>query len=109
MKHLLFAVFENSAKTSDLIQVLSESGFNGTVLMSTSLKHFYHTIESDHSLLTLRHFDRLSFEDNTTFYAILDDKNLVKAQEIIRERTKHFEEIKGGMFVIPVENYEGSF
>ncbi len=109
MKHLLFAVFENTEGTQDLIHELAESDINGTVLASTSLRHILHSIEEDRSFITLRQLEKRTFEDNTTFYTVLDEDKLEQAQEIIRKGTNHFKDIKGGMFVLPVEKYEGSF
>ncbi len=109
MKHLLFAVFENTDNTQDLIHELSEKGINGTVLASTSLRHILKSIEEDRSFITLRHLEKKQFEDNTTFYTLLDEDELALAQDIIRNFTKNFTEINGGMFVLPVEKYEGSF
>lgn len=109
MKHLLFAVFENTDGTHDLIHELADQGINGTVLASTSLRHILHSIEEDRSFITLRQLEKRTFEDNTTFYTLLDEEELEKAQKIIREGTNNFKDIKGGMFVLPVEKYEGSF
>ena len=109
MKHLLFAVFENTDGTHDLIHELSDQGINGTVLASTSLRHILHSIEEDRSFITLRQLEKRTFEDNTTFYTLLDEEELEKAQKIIRNGTNNFKDIKGGMFVLPVEKYEGSF
>ncbi|MCR4879624.1 MAG: hypothetical protein K5906_01540 [Bacilli bacterium] len=109
MKHLLFAVFENSDEAQEVIHELSEHNINGTVLASTSLRHILHSIEEDRSFITLRQLEKRTFEDNTTFYTLLDEKELEEAQEIIRKGTNHFKDVKGGMFVLPVEKYEGSF
>ena len=109
MKHLLFAVFENTDEAKELIHKLAEQGINGTVLASTSLRHILHSLEEERSFITLRHLEKMQFEDNTTFYTLLEEKDLELAQNIIREETNHFKTIKGGMFVLPVEKYEGSF
>ncbi|MCR5741060.1 MAG: hypothetical protein K6G38_01170 [Gammaproteobacteria bacterium] len=109
MKHLLFAVFENTDGTQEIIHELAENGINGTAIASTSLRHILHSIEEERSFITLRQLEKRQFEDNTTFYTLLDEKELELAQQIIREKTNHFEEIKGGMFVLPIERYEGSF
>ena len=109
MKHLLFAVFENTDETREIIHQLAEQGINGTVLASTSLRHILHSIEEERSLLTLRHLEKMQFEDNTTFYTLLDEDILEVAQNIIRKETKSFTRVRGGMFVLPVEKYEGSF
>lgn len=110
MKHLLFAVFENTALTNDLVHELSKNDINGTVLASTSLKHMNSNIEEDEvHFLSLRHIDKMHLEDNVTFYAILEDSKINEATSIIRKETEKFTKIKGGMFVLPIESYEGSF
>ncbi len=109
MKHLLFAVFENSDAAREVIHKLAESGFNGTVLASTSLRHIWHSLDENETFITLRHLEKMQFEDNTTFYTLLEEKELEEALEIIRKHTDHFKKVKGGMFVLPVERYEGSF
>lgn len=110
MKHLLFAVFENTTLTNDLVHELSKNDINGTVLASTSLKHMNSSIEEDEvHFLSLRHIDKMHLEDNVTFYAILEDSKINEATSIIRKETEKFTKIKGGMFVLPIESYEGSF
>lgn len=110
MKHLLFAVFENVNGTSDIIHSLARNNINGTVLASTSLKHFLNDLEHDEiSFVSLRHIEKVTFEDNTTFYTLLEEDEIENALNIIREATGNFKKIRGGMFVLPVERYEGSF
>lgn len=110
MKHLLFTTLENTKETHDLIHFLSERGYNGTVLSSTSLKHILHDENEDvPSFISLAHVHENKFVQNTTIYFILDDKEVEFVQNEIRKATDSFEKTKGGMFVVPVENYEGSF
>lgn len=109
MKHLLFAVFENGDESKEIIHELAKSGINGTVLASTSLRHILHSIEEERSFITLRHLEKMQFEDNTTFYTLLDEDKLEMAQNIIRKGSDNFKKLKGGFFVLPVETYEGSF
>ena len=110
MKHLLFVVLDNKKETHDLIHKLSELGFNGTVLSSTSLKHVIHDEEEDTpSFFSLAHLSENKFVHNTTIYFILEDNELKEVQETIRDFTKNFSIVKGGMFATPIESYEGSF
>ncbi len=110
MKHLLFAVFENNKYTHDVIHSLTNNHINGTVLASTSLKHFVNDLEDNEiQFMTLRHLEKISYEDNTTFYALLDEDQIDLATSLIREGTEKFSKVRGGMFVVPVEKYEGSF
>lgn len=110
MKHLLFVVLENKKETHDLIRDLSKNGFNGTVLSSTSLNHVIHDEEEDTpSFFSLAHLSDNKFVHNTTIYFILENEDILKVQNLVREYTHNFEKVKGGMFTTPIESFEGSF
>ncbi len=110
MKYLLFVVLENTNQTSSLIKELSLRGINGTVMASTSLKHVFEDEREDTlQFVSLSHLDQHKLTQNTTIYFILDENNLESVKEIIREKTDHFKNTKGGMFVTPLTDFEGSF
>ena len=110
MKHLLFVVLDNKKETTELIRKLSKTGHNGTVLSSTSLNHVIHDENEDTpSFISLAHLSENKLVHNTTIYFLLEEKELKEVQDIIREATKNFTLVKGGMFATPVESYEGSF
>ena len=110
MKYLLFVVLENTNQTSDLIKELSLKGINGTVMASTSLKHVFEDEREDTlQFVSLSHLDQHKLTQNTTIYFILDEKNIEDVKQIVREKTDNFTNTKGGMFVTPLESFEGSF
>ena len=110
MKHLLFTTLENTKETHDLIHKLSELGYNGTVLSSSSLKHILHDEDEDvPSFFSLAHLHENNFVKNTTIYFILDDDELEEVKSEIKKATKNFTSTKGGMFAAKLESYEGSF
>ena len=110
MKYLLFVVLENTSHTSQLIKSLSEEGINGTVMSSTSLKHVFEDEREDTlHFVSLSHIDQHKLTQNTTVYFILDEKNLEHVKNVVRETTENFTNTKGGMFVTPLESFEGSF
>lgn len=110
MKHLLFAVLENTKDTHDLISELSHHGINGTVIPTKSLKHILQDEDEDlPSFISLSHIHDNNLTANTTFYFILDDEKLHEVQEMIRNTTHQFTTTRGGMFTTPIESFEGSF
>ncbi len=110
MKHLLFVVLENKPETEEVIHELSNRGFNGTILSSTSVHNFMLDEEDDvPSFFSLAHISEKKFVHNTTLYFILDDEKIDEVRQIIREITGNFEKVKGGMFETPIEKFEGSF
>lgn len=110
MKHLLFVVLENKPGTRDIIHELSKRGFNGTILSSTSVHNFILDEEEDvPSFISLAHVSENKFVHNTTLYFILEQEKMEEVQQIIREITKNFTKVKGGMFKTPIESFEGSF
>lgn len=110
MKRLLFVVLENKSATQDVIHKLSEEGFNGTILSSTSVHNYMLDEEEDTpSFFSLAHIAENKFVHNTTLYFILDDEKVEEVKKIIREITGNFTKVKGGMFSSPIESFEGSF
>lgn len=109
MKKLLFAVFENEDETVEIITRLANQGINGNAIESASLKKIFDSTQDDTTFLSLRHISHSIFEDNATFFSVLNEDKLKIAEDIIREMTCNFTKIKGGMFVIPIEYFEGTF
>jgi len=110
MKHLLFAVLENTNETHDLIRELSHHGINGTVIPTKSLKHVLQDENEDvPSFFSLSHVHDNHLTSNTTIYFILEDEKLREVQDLIRQYTDSFTKVKGGMFTTPIESFEGSF
>ena len=54
------------------------------------------------------HEQLVTFTENLV-KSLVSDPELVKVQEIIRKETDHFTLTNGGMFSLPIENFEGSF
>ena len=110
MKQLLFVVLENKPETEEVIHELSNRGFNGTILSSTSVHNFMLDEEDDvPSFFSLAHISEKKFVHNTTLYFILEEDKLAEVQQIIRDITKCFTKVKGGMFKTPISSFEGSF
>ena len=110
MKQLLFVVLENKLETEEVIHELSNRGFNGTILSSTSVHNFMLDEEDDvPSFFSLAHISEKKFVHNTTLYFILEEDKLAEVQQIIRDITKNFTKVKGGMFKTPISSFEGSF
>ena len=110
MKHLLFTTLENTKETHDLIHHLSQLGYNGTVLSSTSLKHILQDENEDvPSFFSLAHYHENKFVQNTTIYFILEEEELEEVENEIRKATENFTNTKGGMFSTKLDSFEGSF
>lgn len=111
MKYLLMSVLEDNEYSNALLHDLAKKGFNATVLNSTSLRHVLHSETADVPFfVSLNMLTRNgSFEGNTTIMLVLEQNDLETAQEIIRNMTDNFKKVRGGMFLIKLEKYEGSF
>ena len=110
MKNLLLVILENNPETEEIIHELSNQGFNGTILSSTSVHNFMLDEEDDvPSFFSLAHISEKKFVHNTTLYFINESDEIARIQQIIREITGNFTKVKGGMFKTPIESFEGSF
>ncbi len=111
MKYRLVLILENCEQTSDLLVDLAHKGFNATVLIAKSLKHVLDEDEHDDErmFISLRHLREAKTKDSTFAYFIFNSKeDLDTVQNVIREETEHFHKIKGGMYYVQIENFEGS-
>lgn len=109
MKQLITAVLDDHVITEEILSTLSKAGFNGTVIPSTSLKH---TLENGGEIplfMNLAHFESDRFENNTTLEIIVEENKVEEVMSIIREKTEGFTACKGGMYVLPLTRFEGSF
>jgi hypothetical protein len=110
MKVVLMAVFETGANTEKLLSNLSADGYNGTVIASSSIKHLlYDKNEDVPAFISLSKLNENNFVANTTLYVVVEEEKLAKLKADIRDYTSDFKKIKGGMFVLPVVDFEGSF
>lgn len=110
MKHLLIVTLENTDDTARLLYDLSFKGYNATVYSTTSLKHVLHDENEDiPTILTLSHLLSHRFVNNTTIFFVLDETTIEDVKNLIRKDTDNFRKVKGGMWVAPLEFYEGSF
>ena len=109
MKHLIFAVINRHDITEITLEKLSEAGFNGTVIASSSLRKTIANGGEIPMFFSLAHVENSKYEGNTTLYIVTEEEKVDEVLEIIRESTKHFTLSDGGMFVVPLEKFEGSF
>lgn len=110
MKHLLFVILEENETTAELLRELSNEGYNGTVISSTSLKHVLHDQNEDTPFfINLSMIHSNNFVENTIINLVLDEEDLEIVKNIIRKYSEGFTKIKGGMYSTLLESYEGSF
>lgn len=109
MKHLIFAVINRHDVTEDTLEALSDKGFNGTVIASSSLRKTLANGGEIPMFLNLQTVEETKYEGNTTIYIVVDEEKVEEVLSTIRKSTKNFTLSDGGMFVLPLERFEGSF
>ncbi len=109
MKHLVIATLDNVRVTEDVLKELSHAGYNGSVIASTSLKHTLTNGGDIPMFVNLSHFESDKYENNTIINIVVEEEQIDDVLNIIREKTKKFTLCHGGMYVTPLERYEGSF
>jgi len=109
MKYLLVLICKNNEETEGLLTHLEKEGYNATVLVARSLKHFLESDEEEFEMFfSLRHITEHHLKDSTFAYFILDEDKIDHAKEIIRKETNNFKEIKGCMYSHTLSDYEGT-
>jgi hypothetical protein len=109
MKVMLYVVLERGELTRQLVNQILKDGYNGTLIKTKGLKHVNDSHDEPTAYLSLSQIAENTDETNTTMFFILEDEQTKKLQNDIREGTANFKKIHGGMFVVPVNDFEGSF
>lgn len=113
MKVILFAVLERGQATDALYSAIIADGYNGTIIKTRSLKHVLagKDFGTAPAVLSLSEIAEDTHEagQNSTMFVIVEKEKLPKLQGEIRKHTEDFNKIHGAMFVLPIEDFEGSF
>lgn len=109
MKVLLFAILDRNEETETLMRRLSKEGYNGTVIPSEGLHHILPTFSDGKKAIALSAMVEDLPHGEFSLFVMIDEEKLEPLQRLIREATGSFKKAKGGMIVLPVASYEGSF
>jgi hypothetical protein len=110
MKQLLFVILQNTDHAHALFRELHNRGYNGTTASTSSISR---TLLEDPNfepmIGNLRQVVNSGFESNISLYIILDETKMEEVKQLIRKFTDHFQATHGGMAVINLASFEGSF
>ena len=109
---MLFAVLERGRETDALYATLIADGYNGTLIKTQSLKHVLQNEDlAKAAALSLSDIAENTHEpgQNSTMFVIVEQEKLPRLQDDIRRLSGNFQKIHGAMFVVPIQDFEGSF
>lgn len=110
MKQLLFVILQNTDAAHHLFRKLHKQGFNGTTASTSSISRtLLEDPEFEPIIGNLRQVISAGFENNVSLYIILDETRVEEVKNLIRTETKNFTTTHGGIAVIPLISFEGSF
>ena len=109
MKVMLYVVLDHVAETEQLLRTLSKKGYNGTVIPTTGLHHVLPKFSDGSTAISLATMVDDLPEGNITLFMIIDDDKVDALKDEIRKATHDFTYVAGGMFVLPLISWEGSF
>ena len=109
MKVMLYAVLDHVAETEQLLRNLSSKGYNGTVIPTTGLHHVLPKYDGQSAAISLSSMVDDLPEGNITLFIVIDEEKVEALKAEIRTATHNFTYVKGGMFVLPLISWEGSF
>ena len=108
MKIELTLVLKNSERAFETLQELKANGFNATVMSTESLRHAVDYYPGEHHFLNLRQLENKEMLESVLCVFVVEDKDLERLKQIIREETQNFNDINGFMYSRPIDDYEGS-
>ncbi len=110
MKQHLFVILHNTDAAHQLFRQLHNRGYNGTTASTSSISRtLLEDPEFEPMIGNLRQVINSGFESNIALYIILDESRVEEVKNLIRDATDHFTSTHGGMAVIPLISFEGSF
>lgn len=109
MKVMLFAILDRLDATEELLRSLSKEGYNGTVISTTDIKHVLPKLRGEGVSVSLSMIADDLPSGNVTLFIIIDDDKLEALKQEIRDATGNWTKAKGGMFVLPLLSFEGTF
>jgi hypothetical protein len=108
MKVLFFAVLEKGAASDSLLKALSVKGYNGTLIQTESLKHVLKSHDGA-AFISLSELADNTPDMNNSMFFIIDETKVPEIKQEFRDFTADFTKAHGAMFIIPIEDFEGSF
>ncbi len=108
MKKELHLVLESCPQAYRTLEELKAKGFNATLLSGESLRHAVDYYPEEHHFLSLRHLEKRELMETIFVMFIVDEEKVNDIKEIVRRDTDGFREIKGFMYSLTIEDYEGS-
>lgn len=110
MKRILFLILENGSAAIRALENIRSSGFNGTLIGGSSLRHALEgKLPEEHSFFHLAHWEAENEDESTVSMFIVNDEEIETLKKAIRDCTEHFQAVRGAMFTLPLEDYEGAF
>ena len=108
MKNVLYLVLKSTDDAFHTLEILSEKGFNGTLINTESIRHAVDTLPEEHHFYTLRHFEKEEYLASIFCIFVVESNLLETLKDIIRSSTDNFKRIKGFMYSYELKDYEGT-
>jgi uncharacterized protein YaaQ len=110
MKQLVFVILQNTDAAHRLFKDLHAHGYNGTTASTSSISRtLLEDPDFEPIIGNLRQVISSGFEKNVALYIIVEENRVEEVKKLIRQATDSFTSTRGGMAVIPLVSFEGSF
>lgn len=108
MKKALYLVLKGSNRAFETLDDLRERGFNATVVSSESLKRAVEEYPEEHHFFNLRHLENHELNESILVIFVVEEDKLTELKDVIRWDTNNFIDIKGFMYSVDLNDYEGT-
>ncbi len=108
MKKALYLVLKGSNRAFETLDDLRERGFNATVVSSESLKRAVEEYPEERHFFNLRHLENHELNESILVIFVVEEDKLTELKDVIRWDTNNFIDIKGFMYSVDLNDYEGT-
>lgn len=109
MKKLLYLILENSHRSLEVLDHLRLEGYNGTLMETASLRHaFDEEFQHDRHFFNLAQWEETQKNESTVTLFVEEETQMEKLKAAIRSSTSAFSKVRGAMFTIPLNDFEGT-
>ena len=108
MKKVLYLILKNTSVAHNVLEQIREEGYNMTLISSESLRHVVDDFPEENHFFTLRNYQQGQELESMLCIFVGEEDKVESIKKSVRKYTNGFKNVRGFMFSVSAEDYEGS-